>query len=216
MSYLLEALKKSDKERKDGKIPDLRTDHSRPQERRRKVSVTVYWLLGFVVCVLFCGSVWLFWRTTIADTGLIASPQKDETVVVHEKSVSATENIPKPGEGKPIQAVQTESGSDSVVSPQKPSAIEGEYSLPRREPVETVFAKIPLFDELPVTVRAGIPSLSFAGHVYSDQPRKRLIIINNRIVREKDRIENDLVLEEITAEGVVLRYQDTAFQVLLF
>ena len=37
----------------------------------------------------------------------------------------------------------------------------------------------PLLEELPFVIRGGIPDLTFAGHVYADEARKRLIIINN-------------------------------------
>ena len=75
---------------------------------------------------------------------------------------------------------------------------------------------VPLMEELPVAIRAGLPDLSFAGHVYSDVPQQRLIIINNRIVREGDLIANGLCLEKIDLEGVVLRYNSTVFRVKLF
>ena len=83
-------------------------------------------------------------------------------------------------------------------------------------PVGDVASVVPLLDELPVAIRAAIPDLSFAGHVYSDVPQKRLIIINNRIVREGDLVTNGLTLEKIDSEGVVLRYESSVFRVKLF
>jgi len=47
-------------------------------------------------------------------------------------------------------------------------------------------------------------------------PQKRLIIINNRIVREGDLIANGLSLEKIDPDGVVLRYETSVFRVKLF
>lgn len=215
MSYLLEALRKSDKERQDGRIPDLQTVHSRPQERRRKVSFVAYWLLGFVVFVLFCGTVWILWHMKSTDSGLIGSSPTVNEAIINNDSVVTMEKVPNSGLVKSIQ-IESESGKVNDVPLENPLAVESGPSQFVKEPVESVLSKTPLFDELPVTVRARIPELSFAGHVYSDQPQKRLIIINNRIVREEDRVDNDLVLEEITREGVVLRYQDSVFRVLLF
>ena len=75
---------------------------------------------------------------------------------------------------------------------------------------------LPLFEELPVQVRNRIPELSFAGHAYGDDAGKRMIIINNRIVREGDLISNGLSLEQITLDGVIISYKALVFRVKLF
>ncbi len=73
-----------------------------------------------------------------------------------------------------------------------------------------------LFEELPPQIRNSIPELSFAGHVYSDDAGKRLIIINNRIVREGAMISNGLSLKQIIRDGVIMRYKALDFRVKLF
>ncbi len=73
----------------------------------------------------------------------------------------------------------------------------------------------PLMNDLPEAVRKLLPPLKLAGHVYAKEAAKRMIIINNRICREGDLVENHLVLEEILWEGVVLRFQDIRFRVKL-
>jgi len=73
----------------------------------------------------------------------------------------------------------------------------------------------PLMDDLPEAVRKLLPPLKLAGHVYAKEAAKRMIIINNRICREGDLVENHLILEEILWEGVVLRFQDIRFRVKL-
>jgi general secretion pathway protein B len=61
-----------------------------------------------------------------------------------------------------------------------------------------------------------LPKLTFSGHVYSPEPSLRMIMINDTVVREGDRIGTDLSLEEITQNGVVIRHDLTRFQVRLF
>jgi general secretion pathway protein B len=73
----------------------------------------------------------------------------------------------------------------------------------------------PLMHDLPEAVQKLLPPLKLAGHVYAEEAAKRMIIINNRICREGDLVENHLVLEEILWEGVVLRYQDIRFRIKL-
>jgi len=74
---------------------------------------------------------------------------------------------------------------------------------------------LPLLQDLPAAVRKSLPPLQLAGHVYAQNPAKRLIIINNRICREGDMVDNGLYLDRIIWEGVVLRYQNTRFRMKL-
>ena len=74
----------------------------------------------------------------------------------------------------------------------------------------------PLLEELPLELRKSIPELSFAGHVYADDAEKRLIMINNRIVREGELVDSGLFLQQITRDGVIVRYETVVFRVKLF
>lgn len=199
MSYLLEALKKSDKERQRGAIPDLQTDHSRPSVRKRRQRASSWYLSGITVLVLLCGGGLVWWQY---------SPQGAQT----DKSLPETvellveEEVPRP---IPVAKV---SPPRVVVAAKTESVVEEKEAIPK---ANAAFVP-PLLDELPVAIRAAIPDLSFAGHVYSDVPQKRLIIINNRIVREGDLVGDGLTLEKIDYEGVVLRYESSVFRVDLF
>ena len=61
MSYILEALKKSDRQRKVGDVPDLQTDHSAvvSAERKRSIVPVVVISLSGVLLVNFL--IWLWW-----------------------------------------------------------------------------------------------------------------------------------------------------------
>ncbi len=203
MSYLLEALKKSDKERQRGTIPDLQTDHSRPSVRRKRQRTSSWRFPGIIILVLLCGGGLFWWQygNQVSQTK-DSSPEPEVSVVKKEVSVpvTATQKVTS----RIVAAVNTVKTKPNVEEEKEAS------------PVVNVAFVPPLLDELPVAVRAAIPDLSFAGHVYSDVPQKRLIIINNRIVREGDLIANGLTLEEIDSKGVVLRYESSIFRVELF
>jgi len=199
MSYLLEALKKSDKERQRGAIPDLQTDHSQPSVRRKRQRTSSWYFPGVVAFVLLCGGGLFWWQYTPQSTqGDGSFPNSLELLVKKEDPLPVPEvkvNLPR-----------------VVVAAKTESVIEEDEAAP----VADVAFVPPLLEELPVAIRAAIPDLSFAGHVYSDVPQKRLIIINNRIVREGDLVGNGLTLEKIDSEGVVLRYESSVFRVKLF
>jgi len=74
---------------------------------------------------------------------------------------------------------------------------------------------LPLMQDLPANIRQRLPPLTLAGHVFSENAAKRMIIINNRICREGDMVEDGLFLDRIIWEGVVLRYQEIRFRMNL-
>lgn len=225
MSYILEALKKSEKERKRGGIPDLQADHSPPPLRRKKRQAFSWHILRDIVLFLLCCAGGLFWWQLGVEKK--KQPGGKEPAVTSSASSSSQElQIPdKPVSGEQALSPRADTKTEgieqidsAVDSSRKVSSPETETVPVREEAIlrgEADFVA-PLLDELPVEVRAALPELSFAGHVYSDAPRKRLIIINNRIVREGDLIANGLFLEKIDREGVILRYETSIFRVKLF
>ncbi|MBI4687372.1 MAG: general secretion pathway protein GspB [Nitrospirae bacterium] len=66
-------------------------------------------------------------------------------------------------------------------------------------------------DELPLSLQQELPSLSIAGHIYSDNPSSRAANINGQIVREGETMSNGIKLEEITEEGIILSYKGRRF-----
>lgn len=75
--------------------------------------------------------------------------------------------------------------------------------------------QIPDRAELPVATKDTFPQLHFAGHAWSTVPSKRMIIINNAILREGDRIDPQLRLMEITRRGVILEQGEKKFRIEL-
>jgi len=230
MSYILEALKKSDKERQQEEIPDLKADHSKLSSRRKERKLPSWRRPGVIVSGVICAGAFLWWQLSANQQVPVAkSSEKTVPVVSYPENISPkTSQIPEKSVAvrPPVTEQITKKDPESVVTSEqvptippalaqrKPIAVETtEVSLPARQKEVPL---PPFMEELPVEVRAGIPDLSFAGHVYSDAAPKRLIIINNRIVREGDLISNGLFLEQINPDGVVLKYETSVFRVKLF
>ncbi len=227
MSYILEALKKSDKDRQRENVPDLQADHSQQPVGRdeRKPSG---WHLSLII-ILLCSGGLLWWpmfgdqkpqlaeeAPQVIPVSSVPSSQVSDLSGIPSESIEASSGIKGQINREVKQAVVLASQDASpvaTVSEQNPAS--------RKQTAQRVVhvqeeAVPPLLEELPFVIRGGIPDLTFAGHVYADDARKRLIMINNRIVREGDLIADGLSLEQIIPNGVVLRYETTVFRVVLF
>ncbi len=68
-------------------------------------------------------------------------------------------------------------------------------------------------DELPSSVRQGLPKLSMSLHYYTAAPASRLVRINGENLREGQSVTDGLTLERITPDGVVFDWRGTRFRV---
>ncbi len=75
---------------------------------------------------------------------------------------------------------------------------------------------IPTLAELPQAVRTTLPALTISFHSFSHQPSSRLASINGRVYRQGQLFDGDLIVEEITADGVVFRRGDLVFRLPVF
>jgi len=232
MSYILDALKKSDRDRQRGEVPSLNSVHDRfPDSPRYRLSGRrrKYFFAAFVT-VLTVAVFLTTWYWKENNHGF------DETVIKEEKLITEKGNLEPPikltnTKKKLVIENQIEPSQEeeaAVISPQKkltqiprtkkkilaerqPEPIQEEKTpvvLPLKELPET-----PGIEILPESMRSAIPELNFAGHTYSETPSKRMIIINNKILREGERIDSNLILVTITWTGVILDYNGQKFKV---
>jgi general secretion pathway protein B len=176
VSYILDALKKSEAERSRGVVPTLLTP---PQTSFR--SGVVGWVLIAVLIVnagLFAA--WLYWPRTAGSTAAIAR----EPVAV--ATPEAASNAPAP-QSKPLP------------EPQPPL----EASV-REQP--TTVAPRPTSRQPDVVAESdsGAADVSFSTHVYATDPSMRAVTMNGRRFVEGDTIRPGVRIREITETGVIL------------
>jgi len=61
-----------------------------------------------------------------------------------------------------------------------------------------------LLKDLPEDIQDRLPDLKFAGHTFAQNPSQRMIIVNDKILKEGGKIDPFTRLVEITWEGVIL------------
>lgn len=187
MSYILDALKKSEAERSRGVVPTLLTP---PQTSFR--SGAVGWLLIAALIVnagLFAA--WLYWPRTDTTTTTARAPEP--VAAVAPTAVSSIATAPQ---GKPPPEVQ----SKPLSEPEPPL----EASVARQP---TTIAPPPLPSRQADDVAqsdSGSADVSFSTHVYATDPSMRAVTMNGKRFVEGDTIRPGVRIREITETGVIL------------
>jgi general secretion pathway protein B len=216
MSYILDALRKSETERRQGKIPDLGQQvqlihHSRKKRMSPAAWIAIALVLNAVVLAV------VFWPLAPE-----IQPDVQAGVVIADEAIKS-EPMPKP---EPIQdsAPQVEPGPVTVVTPRViseepvwerptiivPSSPAVRDSQPLAEPRPA--GRVPHLVELPLSFQKSIPDLTFNSHIYASEPSARRVMINNNYLRRGDAFSG-LKVEDITDDGVVLSKHGVRFRV---
>jgi len=233
MSYILDALKKADAEREQGRVPGLHTPMANLEADLPPLGGRPpAWVMGLgaVLVLAALGSAW-WWTRPVATTPVTPTapiptqaPSPSLAAVptpLSARSVSATPVTPSPARAQAAAPTpQTEMRSPVVTPPQTvspaPAATPAKPSTRAPihvDPATTTSTQVPNLAELPEDVRRSLPALTVSGAMYSDQPASRMLLINNRVFHEGDQPVAGLVLEEIRLKSAVFRYRGTRYAV---
>jgi hypothetical protein len=114
--------------------------------------------------------------------------------------------------GRDIPAREKSAKKESSVStPVEVSADADKSATPGQKVELPDVRRVYALNELPSSIKEGLPSLSLALHYYTSDPASRLVTIDNRTVREGEEVAPGLKLEEITRNGAIFSYQKYRF-----
>lgn len=216
MSYILDALKKAEKERQRGTVPDVLTvqETSTWKTKNRRPLLYISLSLLLINAVIF-----ILWTTfypvksqSLAPASkAIIEKELELRVVVDNKELSPKQN-------QNTISVQAEQNAKLQEKADKTSQQNQSKNIASNIPQSsnnkpTKDKKILDFDELPDSVRQGLPNMSMSVHYYSDIPSSRMITINGRTLKEGQELAAGLRLEEIRQEGAIFSYQDSLFSI---
>ncbi len=240
MSYILEALKKSEQERERGNVPDIKSVHSSEQESTfdKKRSWWPYLLLLVLLVNIAIFAVIYIGQEEAADPAeQVASKTVEDTPGNQVQSNTNIKKESKPAISQPVKpeagnapekppVVAEEKTQPRVIFSKEPLDMSSELELPQEKvssesqfgsqsggselPREPVHAQ--LISELPDSIRQNIPNIEFAGHVYSSSKARRSVMINGRKMREGEAVSADLFLHAITPEGAEFDYRGYRFK----
>lgn len=222
MSLILEALRKSEAERRRGQAPDLYAEL--PSVARAQRQPLPIWLWVVIGVAAFAIVLWLLnsLRQPPSPAAVATTAASDVAPVAVPKVEEPRVNPPK-AYTPPIRAVERASNSTAdttaatppvVASPPPavvpdtaavappPVAVPEPLPAPPPAPVAGNDDLMQLAD-LSTEERKQLPPLKLSMHMWNDAPARRFVIIDGHRLAEGDRI-GDAVLEAIRTDGVVL------------
>ena len=216
MSYILDALNKSEQERRGQQTPDLQTVHRAPPPKTESKS-PVLLVVGVLAVINIAGLV--YWLLSDEETAQMSSAEPVTTQTAQSPAPAAAPINVATAPAEVVYPNNENASVSSSIQSATTAAIEANESGTLITP-ETIFqapeekseSRIRI-TELPINVQRQIPDLVFSSHLFSDEASFRMVNINGKMRREGDMVDNNLRLVEISEEGVVLGYRHYVFEV---
>jgi general secretion pathway protein B len=225
MSYILDALRKSEQERQPG-------TPARPGGPVHNVLLPWRggWLLviGIILLLFLLAAAVVFWHNTVKRNSSeavvtltspsevpTAAPPAADPVAVVLPSVTAVKSE------SPVRDLAEQTQVSVPIISKKPStAPRRMVTTAKQRPssqadgpgvlVET--DNTPLLQQMPPEMQRAIPPMVVTIHVYSSQESQRILFINNREYHQGSLIDGGARVEAIVPDGAVLSYQGERFK----
>jgi hypothetical protein len=228
MSFILDALRKSEMERqRDAAARVMRIPVARREGVRVPVWVTALIVVLAVCVVVLAGTAWRGWHKRAAVSATSAAATREKAEAAKPKSVQ------RPQQGAP--AAQSGGKKATVAVNERPAeraAAPSRAATPKAAPARTEAgpgaggqaapetrppparpadpAALPSADELAAR-GVHVPPLTLQLHVYSKDPSRRFVFINGTRYREGQKTDEGPVLVSVTPQGAVLSQQGREF-----
>lgn len=211
MSYILEALKKSDQQRQRGVAPTLPTAPAMTTDPKQPL-LFYYGLLAAFLLAAGIAIGWLRpWQSELAAPATELAAAKPQLPTSHQTAPPASARKTVPESATPNSAAEQpaprEPAPAKLMKPRTAPA-----SVPEKHVDATQEQKAASLAELPLAIQQEIPAMTIPLHAYSSNPVDRLVSINGRMLREGESLAPGLRLEQITPDGLLLSYKGYRFR----
>jgi general secretion pathway protein B len=226
MSFILDALKKSENERQRQSGPalfEVKVATPRPGLPAWAIA------LGVLLVVNISVVIWLVLRKPAqGPVSQHAAAVPAATLAPAPAVAAPLAAAPTPAPAPPAQSTQPpEPASDETTQPDESAAdtrdsetlnaedYEPAVSASSRPPAETggvtrgTVEGFPTYEQLAAS--SSVPEVKLDMHVYAAKPQDRFVFINMQRLREGDSLPNGVRVEQITPDGVVLSHRGSRF-----
>ena len=204
MSFILDALRKSENERQSqgakefSGVPVSNDPPSMPRW---------LWIVGLLLAINLAVLVGLIMRPDITpprpavqpatqEITRLPTPVPEDTPSFAERVAAAREQA-SPAQSESASATE-ETATRPLIVAQDPASLDTSRTYP-------------IFQEVLASGAVSLPTLVIDIHVYSEVPSDRFVFINMSKYREGARLEEGPLLREIRADGAVLEHQGVSF-----
>lgn len=240
MSFILDALRKSDQQRQRSVTPTLMSAQVPASGARQPA---LFWY-GLLAAALLGAGILIGWlqqgQVEPAPPAIQASAHKSPETSVQKFAPPPSPPAAVPGTArKPaiqppprereqvvkvpalpapaIAATQPETSARPPVLPGPVAATPVPPVAPKHEEhaVSNATAKdagVMTMAELPPQIQQELPKLAVLAHSYSSKPKARFVFINDRMVHEEESPTPGLKLEQITPDGMIFSYKGFRFR----
>jgi len=202
MSFILDALKKSETDRQQQSSAEFA---GVPTSRGNAGVPRWLWALGALLAI-----------NLAVLLGLLLRPDVEPAVAVPPQRIETHEAVAE----QPTFAEQIADVRDNTSIQQEPAAVVApdpeiaRSTAPSNVPATSTSqaaSALPTIFEVRANGTVDLPDLHLDIHVYSDVPEDRFVFINMSKQREDSRLAEGPVVEEITPDGVILEYRGKSF-----
>lgn len=204
MSFILDALKKSETERQQqsgGEFSTVPTSPANPRPTRW------LWLLAALLAINVAVLIGILLRPDVRTASTpLAEPLAAPPPVGQQPAEAAATSTPTFAD----QVEQARRQQPEVEAPSVATEAAARTAAPRA-PAPGSRSGIQTIDELRLDGSLQLPDLHIDIHVFSAEPDDRFVFINMVKHREQSQLAEGPVVREITPDGVILHYQGRTF-----
>jgi general secretion pathway protein B len=208
MSFILDALKKSEAERLRKDAPGIA---SIPEGGRQKSSTKWIWLVLALITV-----------NLVVLAVLMMKVEQEPTSAEVPVAVTSTEARPAPAVTPSAAISVTQQDEALIANVESEAAVDEPVVTPVVMPTSaieimtnpqsgTVDSGLETFNDLRAKGVLVLPDMHLDIHVYSGDAADRFVFVNMSKYKENATLSEGPVVTEITPDGVILSYQGTAF-----
>jgi len=235
MSFILEALKKSEQQRQQKNTPPREVRQRTLSLTAQRSSRSLYYKVaaaGFLPLLLL--SAWWLYSEMKPNPEIEISPRENSTTqappALAQPRPPEPAPVPRDFAATPLPLTEDFPTANATVTAAKnhepaaqPRQIESPTPRERQKAAEPLMSvvnepreahpdnRIPLYPDLSRELRDRMPRLTMSMHYHSSDPGRRLVRINDRLLHEGDWLSEELQLVEITPTGATLDFLGKPF-----
>ncbi len=220
MSFILDALRKSEHERQRQSGPSIAELPVAREDRRLPLALLAIGALLLVNAAVIAFFLWRDGTATAVPAAPPAAAPAAVTAAAPAPPPVAVAEVPAapapapavaaaPAEVRPLAEEAAVSYVNAPPPPPDPTLLPAAPATP--PPAVPAAGAPPSIHQLPPQATAGLPALSMDLHIWADDPARRAVFINGRRYQQGAALAEGPTIEEITRDGAVLYHRGRRF-----